>query len=72
MEPRQAYEMRTVDKALQRLLAKLLNDDPVERLTAAELLKDKWLKGKKKDKKNKKEKKDKGEKKKKKDKKEEG
>ena len=68
--------MREVEKDLVNLLGQLLQENPDERLTAKQLLKDPWLVGKKKEKgkKDKKEKggdkKDKGDKKK--DKKEKG
>lgn len=66
MGARQAYEMRVVEKDLVNLLGQLLQENPDERLTAKQLLKDPWLVGKKKEK----GKKEKGDKKK--DKKEKG
>ena len=61
--------MREVEKDLVNLLGQLLQENPNERLTAKQLLKDPWLVGKKKEK-GKKDKKEKGDKKK--DKKEKG
>lgn len=44
---REVYDMRDVPKKLKKLLSKLLKKKPEKRLKAKDLLKDKWVKGKK-------------------------